>query len=95
LRRRRAPVSDRALGLGLAWTITSVVLAAGYYTWKQLALAAGELAALDEDGGFALGVDRHPQVAAQLDLPPVVSPTRSRRSISVTRAGLSVKLAET
>jgi hypothetical protein len=35
LRWRRAPVSDRAVGLALAWTITAVVLAAAYYTWNN------------------------------------------------------------
>jgi hypothetical protein len=35
LRWRRAPVSDRALALWLAWTVTAVVLALAYYTWHN------------------------------------------------------------
>ena len=35
LRWRRTAVGERTLGLVLAWTVTAVVLAAGYYTWNN------------------------------------------------------------
>ena len=35
LRWRRAPLSERALGLALAWTATAVLLALGYFTWMN------------------------------------------------------------
>lgn len=32
---RRRPIGDRMLGLGLAWTITAILLAVGYTTWNN------------------------------------------------------------
>ena len=33
--RRRAPVSDRALGLAAAWAGTAFAIAVGYFTWNN------------------------------------------------------------
>ncbi|MBI4511443.1 MAG: hypothetical protein HY698_17555 [Deltaproteobacteria bacterium] len=35
LRIREKPLSERALGLGLAWTVTSFLLAGCYTTWNN------------------------------------------------------------
>jgi hypothetical protein len=35
LRWRRRPISERAIGLLTAWTITAAALAAAYYTWAN------------------------------------------------------------
>jgi len=35
LRWRKTPAGDRAMALGLAWSITSTLLAAGYFAWQN------------------------------------------------------------
>jgi hypothetical protein len=35
LRWRRSALSERTLGLWLAWTVTAVVIAVAYYTWHN------------------------------------------------------------
>ncbi len=35
LRWRRTPLSDRGIGLGLAWALSAAALAVGYFTWNN------------------------------------------------------------
>ena len=35
LGRKKTPVSSRGLGLGVAWSVTALVLAGAFYTWHN------------------------------------------------------------